>query len=117
MIMDSDRKRELFLSLVKREASVEEVLTQIALEGLTPNLIFDEKEKTWAIVQKGVAVTKPVEDFYDIGIYLYGRKEGFKPDIQSAILHYLWPADYYEDDDIVVKQDKTFFFKPKLNDL
>jgi hypothetical protein len=115
MIMDADKKKDLFLSLVKHKASVEEVLQKLSSEGITPNLIFHEEDKTWGIVSKGISTTKPSGEFYDVAFYLYGKKEGFKPDITSAVLHYLWPEDFYEDDDVIVKPDKTFFLKPKLN--
>jgi hypothetical protein len=113
--MHAHEKQELFLSLLKREADIEETLTKIAALGVNPNIAFNETDKTWGLVPKGVTTTKHDGVVYDIAFYWYGNKASFKPSLRDAVLEYLWLSEYYEDDDVVVKTDKTFFMKPKLN--
>jgi hypothetical protein len=113
--MDADKKQRLFLALVKDKIGIEEVLRELAADGINPNLIFNEKEDTWGLVPKGIQAVKTDAEIYDIAFYLYGKKANFKRKIKDAVLFYIWLDDYYEDDDFIVKPDKTYFFKTQLN--
>jgi hypothetical protein len=109
--MNRTEKTDLFVRLLKERVTAEDALQALVAGGESPSLVHDEKSKGWAVLTAGVKATEPDNSTYDIAFYVFGNLANFRASIRNAVLAYLWPKEEYEDDDVYVRSDGTYFFK------